>query len=195
MSTKDAGNLRSICVINFSRKHSDWRKWSFKFLSYAGLKGHDDILLGNVIAPDNDEVIDETTDQGKAKMELRKKNKEAFTALALSIDDDTSIRAVEVKITDKYKTGSAKQAWDNLLEIYQPKTMANKVQLLHEFTNNRLKDANMNPDAWLDELENLWKRLKNAGITKTDEELIMHVLNNLPMEYDTVVEILEMTQM
>src|SRR5210317_270974 len=69
--------------------------------------------------------------------------------------------------------------------------MANKTALIKELTNSSLSDASKNPDTWIDELENIRKRLKLVGVDKSDEKLIMHVLCNLPREYDTLVSILE----
>src|SRR5210317_421491 len=69
--------------------------------------------------------------------------------------------------------------------------MANKTALIKELTNSSLSDASKNPDTWIDELENIRKRLKLVGVDKSNDELILHVLCNLPREYDTLVSILE----
>ena len=146
---------------------------------------------GKEVAPTDSVVIDPLTESGKKQLKLREKNKEAYNALVLSCDDEVSLGAIETAVSSDYEEGDAKQAWDNLLEIYQPKTMANKTALIKELTNNSLSDASKNPDTWIDELENIRKRLKLVGVDKSDDELVMHVLSNLPREYDTLVSILE----
>lgn len=188
---------KSVRIIRFSGKVAEWRIWSLKFLAYASVKGYKSILLGNdvIMSKQTFDAIDRNTDEGKelvaTQEKLQKKNVEAYNALVLSLDDEVSLGAVETAITDEFPDGNAKQAWDNLLEIFEPKTRSNKVQLLREFTSSRLSDVNKNPDTWVDELLNISKRLKKAGVTKTDEDIIMHILGNLPKEYDTLVEILE----
>ena len=92
---------------------------------------------------------------------------------------------MENALTDEFPDGDAKKAWENLTEIFEPTTMSNKVALSREFINNVLKDVNKNPDTWIDELETLQKRLWKVNGKKTDEELIMHILNGLPKEHDT----------
>ena len=44
---------------------------------------------------------------------------------------------------------------------------------------------------WIDKLEIMQKRLKLVRVDTTDEEIFMHVLNNLQKEYEMLVSILE----
>src|SRR5210317_1283421 len=191
MATESDSYFKSVRILSFSGKQADWSKWSLKFLANASVQGYKDILLGKEVAPTDSAVIDPSTEAGKKQLKLREKNKEAYNTLVLSCDDEVSLGAIETATSSDYKEGDAKQVWDNLLEIYQPRTMANKTSLIKELTKSSLSDASKNPDTWIDELENIRKRLKLVGVNKSDDELIMHVLSNLPHEYDTLVSILE----
>src|SRR5210317_644145 len=191
MNTEIETYLRHNKTIPFSGKQSDWRIWQSKFLSNASSKGYRQILEGKVEVPNDSTEIDINTDAGKKQQKLRDKNREAFNDLIFSCNDEVSIGAIEAATSDDYEEGNARQAWKNLLEIYQPQMMTNKTALFKEFTNSALSDSSKNLDIWIDELENIRKRLKLVGIEKTDEEMVMHILNNLPKEYDMLMSILE----
>ena len=107
---------KSVQVIRFSGKASDWRIWSMKFLAYAAVKGYKTILTG-VDVPVNEtaeKALVLTSDAGKAQKKIQDKNREAYNALVLSLDDEVSLGAVEAAITDDFPEGNAKTAWDNL---------------------------------------------------------------------------------
>ena len=56
---------------------------------------------------------------------------------------------------------------------------------------SRLMKKSEDPDVWISELEILRSRLNELGPVIDDEFLILHILNNLPSDYDNVVENLE----
>ena len=183
--------LKSVKVIKFNGKQSDWRTWSAKFMPFATSQEFEDILTGDIVVPNDNAMINVNTKEGKRQLKLRQKNQEAYTALMMSMMDSVCIGAVEAAKTDTFKKGDARQAWENLIEMFQPKTMSNKTALIKQFTNNKLTDTMKNPDNWIDELINICRLLKEFGVNKTEEEILMHVLNNLPKEYNMVVQILE----
>ena len=94
-----------------------------------------------IIVPDDSVTIDASTEDGKEQLKLRKKNQEAFTVLMMSMMDSVCIGAVEAAKIDKFKKGDVRQACQNLLEMFQPKTMSNKTTLIKEFTNSALSDS------------------------------------------------------
>ena len=55
-----------------------------------------------------------------------------------------------------------------------------------------LLSVDKDPDVWLSELERICQRLKIMQSVITDTDLMIHVLNNLPIEYETLVEKLEL---
>ena len=83
MASEGDTYFKSVCLVSFSGKQSDWRKWSLKFLANASVRGYKNILLGKEIAPNDSVTIDSSTDDGKKQLKLREKNKEAYNALVL----------------------------------------------------------------------------------------------------------------
>ena len=59
MSEETSTYDKSVRIIRFSGKQSDWRIWSIKFLAYASVKGYRDILLGKVTMPATERNGDE----------------------------------------------------------------------------------------------------------------------------------------
>ena len=55
----------------------------------------------------------------------------------------------------------------------------------------KLESADEDPDPWLTALELKRRRLKTLGTTMEDDDMILHILHNLPKEYETVVELCE----
>ncbi len=61
------------------------------------------------------------------------------------------------------------------------------------FANSMLDSADKNPDIWITNLEALRQRMDDIGLVgrMSDMEFMIHVLNNLPEEYDVVLYSLE----
>jgi hypothetical protein len=82
-------------------------------------------------------------------------------------------------------------AWKNLRDRFEPNTGAAKVQLKQEFHQLKLSNGEEDPDPWLTSLELKRRRLRTLGATMEDDDMILHILNSLPKEYETVVELCE----
>ncbi len=79
----------------------------------------------------------------------------------------------------------------NLCDRFEPKTGAAKVQLTPEFHELKLSSAEEEPFPWITSLEPKRRRLKTLGSIIEDDNLILHILNSLPKEHETVVELCE----
>ena len=73
---------RTIKVIEFSGKKSDWFVWESKFLARAKRKGYKGLLLGKVEIPKENEDINDD----KEKIKIKQLNELAYEDLLLSID-------------------------------------------------------------------------------------------------------------
>ena len=183
----------AIKLAPFTGKQTDWSVWREKFIARARRKGYKETLLGKTEVP-AELVTLEATD--KTKIGARKANNTAYEDLLLLIDGEQASGRVAFNIVRGAKTtnlpdGDAALAWKRLSDKYEPKSAPSRLALKNEFTTKVLKNANSDPDAWLTELEDLRARLIAAGSKMDDEELLEHVLNNLPKEYEIVVSKLE----
>ena len=187
----------TIKVIPFSGNKRDWPIWSEKFLARGDLKGYKDILTGKVKVPSDEEYDDmeDATLKAKAKA-LRKLNKDAFIDLLLSITAETETGRIAFQIVKGSKTkdlsdGDARAAWKKLNSKFESTRAPNRLLLKEKFTNSRLKSARSDPDVWITQLEDLQVQINNARENSiTEDDLMEHILGNLPSVYDIEVHTL-----
>ena len=78
-----------------------------------------------------------------------------------------------------------------LMAKFEPRTSASKVQLKREFAQSTLIKGN-DPNEWISILETLRCKLKGLKSDISEEGMLIHILNNLTMDYsNNVVEMVE----
>jgi hypothetical protein len=98
---------RSIRVLPFSGKSSDWKIWSRKFLARANRKGYKSLLLGKDVVPKELEyelTTGEMNISEKKTIKLWMLNKHAFEEILLSIEGQTSSGKVAFNLVDNCTT-------------------------------------------------------------------------------------------
>ena len=180
---------RPIRVIVFSGKQQDWSVWEAKFLARAKKKGYKNLLVGSDVAPPDGEIIDETNEEGKEKKRLREANEAAYEDLILSIDGTSAYGRVAFNLVRLAKTrvladGDAKLAWARLQNKYATKSAPSLLALKKEFTNSRLASKRDDPDLWITNLEDIRMKIESQGSKIDDVDFMIHILNNLPREYE-----------
>jgi hypothetical protein len=114
-----------------------------------------------------------------------------YSELLSAVFDDISFCIVDEAKTDILPDGDLHMAWKGLLDMFEPSTPSSRLALKKQFQNSQLTSASLDPDIWITELELLRKRLKALKVTIDDEDFVMQIINNLPMEYDSLVEAIE----
>ena len=197
------GGEWSIRVLPFSGKTSDWKIWSRNFLARANRKGYKDLLLGKEAIPKESEytlAAGEANDAEKKTVKNWNLNEHAFEEILLSIEGQTKAGKVAFNLVDNCTTadqpdGNAKLAWDRLVNKYAPQTAPSYITLKKEFANSKLADSTENPDEWITDLECLRTEMNKVTISgksdMTDVDVIIHILSNLPEEYEVQVNELE----
>ena len=116
----------------------------------------------------------------------------------LSINGNTTSGRVAFNLvknckTDEYPEGNCKMAWDRLVHKYAPKTATSYFKLKKQFTNSKLESAEDDPDAWITDLESLRVKMDQVNISSkmSDMDFIIHILTNLPKEYEVAVDTLK----
>jgi len=180
----------------FNGEPEEWNYWEEKFLVRASKKGFKDVLTGIVEAPDDSKMLNLTAAEGKKKNEAKKQNILAFEELILSIDTSKDKGKIAFQIVKNCKTttkkgGDSALAWKRLTEEYAPKIVPRKMELMREFQKMTLKSSGEDPDVWSMNLESIQTKLAKMSYTILDKQLMIHVLHNLPEEYDIQVSKLE----
>ena len=191
--------LKSIRVLEFSGKTTDWEGWSEKFLARGKRAGYKHLLTGKETIPtveQYDTAVGKGDAESKKIVDLANKNEEAFEDIILSIDHTTTEGKVAFSLvkncrTASYPEGSCKLAWERLLAKYAPKTAPSLLKLKKKFANSKL--GSEHPDEWITELESLRNDMDKISLTAkmTDQDFMIHVLNNLTEEYDVILDGME----
>ena len=94
-----------------------------------------------------------------------------------------------VKSAD-FPEGNCKIAWDRLVSKYAPHTASSLLKLKSEFHNKKLESIKKDTDKWILILEGLKICMGKFGLigSITDEDFMIHVLNNLPEEHDVILD-------
>ena len=188
-------DLSTIRVIPFCGKSEEWPIWSEKFLAKAKRYGFKDLLLGKLSIPKSDEVFDEVSDEGKKKAKIIELNEIAYTELILSIDVKTSSGKIAFNLvkgckSKDYVDGNAATAWERLKNKYEPISAPSMVKLEKQFRDLSLK-KNQDPEVWITELEDLRVRLEEMGSNISDDQFMIHILNNLTSDYELQLALME----
>jgi hypothetical protein len=77
-----------------------------------------------------------------------------------------------------------------LNEKFEPRNSSNLMTIKREFSQCSLK-RERNPEDWIKQLLLMNTRLEGMGYKMSEMEIIVHILNNLPREYESVVEQIE----
>ena len=139
-SVRTGNKQRTIRVIEFSGKKSDWDAWNEKFLATAEWEDYRKLLLclKNLktfdVVPTHQEVEDiqaksTKTEDDKKILKLDKLNKKCFMDLMLSMNSVSNrgkivFRLVKNSRPSEYLEGNSRLAWKRLNSEFASKTMA-----------------------------------------------------------------------
>jgi hypothetical protein len=142
-----------------------------------------------------DEEIDETSDIGKKKYIIIKLNEIAYTELILWIDIKASSGKVAFNIirgrkTKYYPNGNNGISRERLKNKYDPVSAPSKVKLEKQFRGLSLKKC-LDLEVWIIALEDLCIKLENMGSCITENQFVIHILNDLTSEYDLQLTLME----
>ena len=188
-------DLSTIRVIPFCGKVDEWPIWSERFLAKSKRFGFKELLLGKLSIPTADEEIDLESESGKKKSAIIELNEIAYSELILSIDIKTSSGKVAFNLikgckSKDYPDGNAALAWERLKNKYEPISAPSLVKLEKQFRELSLKRGE-DPKVWITQLEDLCCRLEAMDSIISDNQFMIHILNNLTSEYDLQVAIME----
>ena len=74
--------LKTIWIIDFKDDPDKFRMWLKKFLSLAGLRKYQNVLMGEEEVPKHDKVLDKTKADERRSLEAKKANNDAVTDIA-----------------------------------------------------------------------------------------------------------------
>ena len=93
--------------------------------------------------------------------------------------------------TDNFADGDSSVAWKNLCNKHDPMTTSNVVTLKAKFNSSKLTNPRKDPDEWIANLEVFPRKLTSMGHGVSDMDMMIHIINNLPKDYDAITDQLE----
>ena len=133
-------------------------------------------------------------DLDKKIVKLGEFNELAYEDLILSINTSYYVGNVAFKLVKNAKSkdfleGNCKVAQDRLVSKYAPHTASSLLKLKSEFHNSKLESIDKVPNEWISHLEGLRICMNVFGHKSivSDEDFMIHVLNNLLKEYDIIL--------
>jgi hypothetical protein len=142
----------------------------------TALRGYKKIILNK----EEDE-----TDWAKNEWEIL--NDLAYAELMIACQDDMCFGIIDGSRSGMFPDGDAALAWRKLNEKFEPRNSSNLMTIKREFSQCILKKER-DPEDWINQLLLMNRRL---GYKMSEMEMIVHILNNLPREYEFVVEQVE----
>lgn len=202
---EDKKGVTTKRIIIFNGSGDQWEPFREQWLAMNSHRGWTGILDGTDVVPTKDEVDavlakskSTRTPEDKDILRRHEKNVECFNILVISMDASTrqGKLAFHLVITCKkpeYPQGNSKSAFDKLVSKYAPKNTQTELSLRKQLANTRL-NLGEDPDEFMMKIEVLAmdiNAMSKSTSDITDHDLMAHVLNNLPSNYDPITDGLE----
>ena len=180
----ESGKEMSLRYIPFKGKKEEWDMWSQKFLAKARKKGYKELLTGKLKMKEQDDVDYEEEEEKR----IEKLNEEAYYDLSSAMENKVAFAKVSLAKSKTFPDGDSYLAWKSLNAKYKPRTAQTRADLKLEFATLKHKDWTKDPDEWIDRLEEIKIELEAMGSEMSEEDMMIHILNNLPSQYESIVE-------
>ena len=153
MSTKD----RSIYIIKFLWKCSDWESWSEEFLLQGKRKGCKKLLMrdGSTVGFDKipmfEKILDGDADLDRKIFKLGELNELAYEDFILTLNTNFSVDKVAFGLVRNAKRLAFPNrkyiiSWNRQANKYAPQTTSSLFHLNLEYHSSKLDSAKRNPD-------------------------------------------------
>ena len=106
--------IKSIKIIEFKDKESEYRILARKIMSIAMTRGYWDVLLGITEVPPQDEVLDENAPNNKTKLKGEEENDKAYNDLILACSGEIGFVIINESVTKDLPDGDAELVWHEL---------------------------------------------------------------------------------
>jgi gag-polypeptide of LTR copia-type len=126
-----------------------------------------------------------TADEAK----VMEQNENAYADLIMSMDTSTQSGKIEFALVRgsknrDYPDGNAAASWRRLKAKYMPETAPTVTGLHQEFYSSKLQQG-YDPNIWMTKLEFIQLQLEELDYTITNEQFMVHIINNLTQDYET----------
>ena len=186
MTDTDSSSKKAY-VVEFDGEATSYPKWKTKFSAAVRMNGYWGILKGTDVPPKESDTLADTDTE---LLKLRKAHEKAYAHLILAQLSDAALNVVTLATSTDQPDGDAKIAWEDLDKKYLPQDEASKMIMRNNFLAMKLDSVNTNPKEWIAEVEKQALLMEKSGMTISDTEKKLLILNGMPEAYKGTVDIL-----
>jgi Reverse transcriptase (RNA-dependent DNA polymerase) len=174
MSGETMSQLKALPL--FDGDDMKYKRWARKFKNFASLNDLLDILEGRETVPVK---TDANTDAEKA---IIKRACQGYNYLSMACKGKAE------DIVDTVSDRDLPRAWKMLEDTFKPRTYRHMVSLITQYNNLYLKDFNIDPAVWFNELSEMRQEINSYGLMVIDPIVELSILlSKLPSEYKHTV--------
>ena len=175
-SATDFKSLARIPRLPFDGKNEAWTPWKLRFTAWMKLIDVYDVMVGRTAPPS----------EPSARASFDTKNSTAYTFIITNVSD------AAFNVVSQAPEDQGNKAWQLLLNRYETKTRAQKIQLLSELMRIKLTPS-QDPEELFTKVNEVvkqlsyWENLRNID----DDWLIGIAINALPEAYAELTTVLD----
>ena len=184
----DSTSVKGGRVPTFDGQASKFQVWWFKFMSHASTMKFKTCMKDireKDLPTTEEEVIDESTEEGQRKKAARQRNETAMSAFATAFVGET-MHFVFRACTDEYPDGLAHLVVKGLMGKYRPNDAFSLVEMRTRMNNIRMASGS-DPELIFNQIYAIQTEFKgqDQGMTKVD--IMSVIVGSAPAEYQDVL--------
>lgn len=172
--------VHRVPKLPFNGKPEGWTEWKLRLSSWMKLIGVWDVMSGKTQRPGT------TAREAAARAEYSEKNSTAFTYIV------TNVSGAAFNIVAQAPEDDGRAAWALLLDRYETKTRAQKINLLTQLMRIKL-EGSQDPDELFTAINLIVKQLSHwENLRNIDNDWLIGItLNALPDGYKELITVLD----
>ena len=153
---------------------STYGHWKFEMKVYLVSRDLWDIVEGT------EKLKDNATE--KVKKEFRKRQQAAWSSICLSVSRDLQIYV--------RNTNTAQEAWDNLANHFQEKTLSSKISLRRKLYDAKMEN-NGSMEKHINNIKTIAEELEAIEDEQSEKDLVFILMSSVPCDYRNLITTLE----
>ena len=184
---------KTLQLPTFDGEEKNFSVWWMRFQAYASVYGFDVAIKTKKEADlpgKEDEVLDETTAEGKKKMMAKKRNKIAFANLTMAFTNASTMNKVHTAKTDDWPGGLACEVIRQLHQEYQPKDRISRVEMGVRLNSVKIKDSD-DPKKLAEQLSAIENEYNTENKKIEKDDLVAVALSAAPKKYAAALTVIQ----
>jgi len=177
----------SVRLPMFDGDHKKFQMWNTRFRAFATVSRFAEALAPQAMMPAReDELIDETTDDGRLKALAIRRNGVAMANLSMAFTSEGTMGLVYKAMNPEWPGGLAYLVMEALNKKYRPQDTITRVELRQKLNKVAMK-KNQDPATLFEQVSSIENQCNAPGVKIDEGDLIAVILDAAPEEYHAVL--------